>query len=152
MTGNGLKVQMYKEVKMHFYHSPLHNRSVANVTSYLLCFTGSQNTNCTRGCWKIRKWAGRTDSVCLQWHRSGEHQLHFHGSRKHRNSQGISQLNSVWGLKEQLISSAPSFFPQSACVAAWNTWCSVCCLTLPKDSRHPRGAFCSMSVCHGERK
>lgn len=95
---------------MHFYHSALHNRSVANVTSYLFCFTGSQNTNCTRGCWKIRKWVGRTDSVRLQWHRSGEHQLHFHGSGKHRNSQGISQLNSVWELKEELISSAQLFF------------------------------------------
>lgn len=48
--------------------------------------------------------------MCLQWHRSGEHQLHFHGSGKHRNSQGISQLNSVWELKEELISSAQLFF------------------------------------------
>lgn len=48
--------------------------------------------------------------MCLQWHRSGEHQLHFHGSRKHRNSQGISQLNSVWELKEELISSAQLLF------------------------------------------
>lgn len=48
--------------------------------------------------------------MCLQWHRSGEHQLHFHGSRKHRSSQGISQLNSVWELKEELISSAQLLF------------------------------------------
>lgn len=103
---------------MHFYQSALHNRSVANVTSSLFCFTGSQNTDCTWGCWKIRKWVGRTDSVCLQWHRSGEHQLHFHGSRKHRNSQGISQLNSVWELKEELISSTQLF---SLSLPAWLT-------------------------------
>lgn len=121
------------EMGTHLYYTALHNKSIANVTSYLFCLTGSQNTNCAWGCWKIRKWVGRTNSVCLQWHRSGEHQLHVHGSGNHRNSQGISQLNSVREFKKQNKMESSSavldcfFLSKSTCFTAWNTCFNVCC-------------------------
>lgn len=112
MVGEDLKMLIYMEIKMHLYHNALYNKRIANVTSSLFFLTGSQNTNCTWGCWKIRKWVGRTDSVCLQWYRSGEHQLHFHGSRKHRSSQGTSQLSSAWEGKKESSSIVCSCFSE----------------------------------------
>lgn len=80
--------------------------------------------------------------MCLQWHRSGEHQLHFHGSGKHRNSQGISQLNSVWEEKKKSSSAVHDCFSEVS-QPVWLTEIpvfNVCYHTLQKDNKHPFGA------------
>lgn len=86
--------------------------------------------------WKDRSRFRRLHHLHLQWHRPGQHQLHVHGGRKPRDSQGKYTLcfprmvRDFKGVTEGVKYSSKTFWLHSNCHdLAWFVSKRDCCFT-----------------------